>query len=106
MEDSKHKVTLYLPPELHRQLKIQAAVEEQPMSVLAERALQFLLSHPEAVEAAYGRAHRVYHCPECQSALVMRSDKLEVLPRTKAILSDPPTVGDATAAEREVSLVS
>jgi hypothetical protein len=104
MEDSKHKVTLYLPPELHRQLKIKAAVEEQPMSVLAERALQFLLSHPEAVEAAYGRSHRVYHCPECQAPLVMRSDTLEALPRTKAILSDPPL--DEGAGEEREELVS
>lgn len=107
MEDSKHKVTLYLPPELHRQLKIKAAVEEQPMSVLAERALQFLLSHPEAIEAAHGRSHRVYGCPECRTPLVMRSDTLEVVPRTKAILSDSPADG-ATIEEREelVSLVS
>lgn len=103
MEDSKHKVTLYLSPELHRQLKIKAAVDEQPMSALAERALQFLLEHPEAVEAAHGRAHRVYACPECKTSLVMRSDSLEMLPRTKAILSDPPLV--ETASQELVSLV-
>ena len=31
MQD-KQKVTLYLPPELHRELKIKAAVEAEPMS--------------------------------------------------------------------------
>jgi hypothetical protein len=103
MEDSKHKVTLYLPPELHRQLKIKAAVDEQPMSALAERALQFLLEHPEAVEAAHGRAHRVYACPECKTSLVMRSDSLEMLPRTKAILNDPPLT--EAAPQELVSLV-
>ena len=104
MEDSKHKVTLYLPSDLHRQLKIKAAVEEQPMSVLAERALQFLLDHPDAVEATHGRVHRVYQCPECQNSLVLRSDSLESLPRSKAILTDTPL--DAVSEQEREELVS
>lgn len=88
MDDSKHKVTLYLPHELHRQLKIKAAVEELPMSALAERALQYLLDHPEVVEAAYGHTHQVYQCPECTTSLVLRSDALETLPRIKGVLAE------------------
>lgn len=104
MDDSKHKVTLYLPPQLHRQLKIKAAVEEQPMSVLAERALQFMLAHPEAIEATHGRTHRVYQCPECRTAVVLRSDNLETLPRTKAILADAP-IAEAAAGVPESGTV-
>jgi hypothetical protein len=39
---NKQKVTLYIPPELHRKLKIKAAVESEPMSSIAERAIVFL----------------------------------------------------------------
>jgi CHAT domain len=45
-----HKVTLYLPPDLHRQLKIRAAVNSNALSKLAERAIAFYLSHPESVD--------------------------------------------------------
>jgi hypothetical protein len=38
MQD-KHKVTLYLPPELHHQLKLRAAIESEPISAIAEKAL-------------------------------------------------------------------
>lgn len=38
MQD-KQKITLYLPPELHRQLRIRAAVEAEPMSLIVEKAL-------------------------------------------------------------------
>ncbi|AGY57421.1 hypothetical protein [Gloeobacter kilaueensis] len=100
MDDSKHKVTLYLHPELHHQLKITAAIKQEPMSVIAERVLQFFLAHPEVIEASHGHAHRVYQCPECHTSLVLRSDALETLPRTKAVLPDPP-VGEGTAKERE-----
>jgi hypothetical protein len=41
MED-KQKVTLYLTSELHRQLKIKAAVEVETMSTIAERALEYI----------------------------------------------------------------
>lgn len=44
------KVTLYLPPELHRQLKIRAEVDSNALSELAERAIAFYLSHSESVD--------------------------------------------------------
>ncbi|MFH7025198.1 MAG: hypothetical protein ACHBN1_07295 [Heteroscytonema crispum UTEX LB 1556] len=77
---AKQKVTLYLSPELHRRLKIRSAVDSQPMSDLAERALVFYLTNSELVEeveaSSYGRTHRVYSCPNCESSLVLRDGEL------------------------------
>lgn len=72
------KVTLYLPQELHRQLKIRSAVEGEAMSALAERALEFYLSHSDVVEehSAHGHTHRVYSCPGCSESVVMREGSL------------------------------
>ncbi len=49
MQD-KQKVTLYLPPGVHRQLKIRAAIDEESMSGLVEKAIAFYLKYPEKVE--------------------------------------------------------
>jgi len=53
------------------------------MSELAERALYFYLANPEIVEeleaSAYGRTHRVYSCPTCESPLVLRDGELVAL---------------------------
>ncbi|MDZ7962821.1 MAG: hypothetical protein RMY34_33975 [Aulosira sp. DedQUE10] len=80
---TKQKVTLYLSPELHRRLKIRSAVDSEPMSELAERALFFYLSNSELVEeieaSTYGRTHRVYSCPNCESSLVLRDGELITL---------------------------
>lgn len=76
---TKQKVTLYLSPELHRKLKIRSAVDSEPMSELAERALFFYLTNPELVdelEASFGRTHRVYSCPSCESSLALRDGEL------------------------------
>ncbi|MDX2271509.1 MAG: hypothetical protein NW237_06100 [Cyanobacteriota bacterium] len=73
---SKQKVTLYLSPELHRNLKIRAAVEMEAMSVMAERALSFYLDHPDMIENAFGRSHQVHYCPECSQPLVLRQGEL------------------------------
>ncbi len=77
---TKQKVTLYLSPELHRKLKIRSAVDSEPMSELAERALVFYLANSELVEevetSSYGRTHRVYSCPSCDSSLVLRDREL------------------------------
>lgn len=90
MQD-KHKVTLYIPPELHRQLKIRSAVDSEPMSAIAERAIVFYLTHPELVdelEMSHGRSHRVYNCPECSSNLVMEEGEMVSLSEQPALLSD------------------
>jgi hypothetical protein len=90
----KQKVTLYLPPELHRELKIKSAVETEPMSVIAERALAFYLQHPEVVEEVeehtHGIAHQVYSCPACTSAVILRDSELVTLKQHPALLSDEP----------------
>ncbi|NES99379.1 MAG: hypothetical protein F6K62_04410 [Sphaerospermopsis sp. SIO1G2] len=80
---TKQKVTLYLSPELHRRLKIRSAVDSETMSDLAERALDFYLTNSEIVEefeeSSYGRTHRVYSCPTCESSLVIRNGELVTL---------------------------
>ncbi len=76
---AKQKVTLYLSPELHRRLKIRAAIDSEPMSELAERAIVFYLTHPEVIdeiEAEYGQTHRVYACPECTTSVVIRNEEM------------------------------
>ncbi|MEY3870901.1 MAG: hypothetical protein ACRCT1_08285 [Microcoleaceae cyanobacterium] len=90
MQD-KQKVTLYLPPELHRQLKIKAAVDSEPMSALAERAIDFYLGHPdvvEEVEGSFGQTYRVYSCPECTGSVVMRDGELVSLKNQPTVLTD------------------
>ncbi|MDX2212209.1 MAG: hypothetical protein SFY66_02860 [Oculatellaceae cyanobacterium bins.114] len=90
MQD-KTKVTLYLPPELHRQLKIRAAVEAEPMSAIAERAIVFYLTHPgvvDEVEMSHGRTHQVYSCPGCESPLVLREGEMVALQEQSAVLVD------------------
>lgn len=72
------KVTLYLPQELHRQLKIRSAVDGEPMSALAQRALAFYLDNSEVVDefSGYGFTHRVYSCPSCSESVVLQEDQL------------------------------
>ncbi|MGB8701951.1 MAG: hypothetical protein WCD18_21250 [Thermosynechococcaceae cyanobacterium] len=102
MQD-KQKVTLYLPPELHRELKIKAAVETEPMSAIAERALAFYLHHSEAVEeveaSAFGNTHQVYSCPECASSVILRANELTSLKRQPGILGDEGLPVQATPSE-------
>lgn len=88
---SKQKVTLYIPPQLHRKLKIKAAVESEPMSSLAERAIVFYLNNPEVVdemEASHGQTHRVYSCPECANSAVIREGELVSLKNQPSVLTE------------------
>lgn len=81
-EQKATKVTLYLPPDLHRQLKIRSAVDGEAMSAIAERAIDFYLTHSEVVEgleAAYGQGHRIHSCPKCSTSVVMREGELKQL---------------------------
>ena len=90
MQD-KQKVTLYLPPGLHRQLKIRAAVDSDSMSAMVERAIVFYLRHPELVEemeASYGKTHRVYACPECSSSVVLKDGEMVSLQSQPSILAE------------------
>jgi hypothetical protein len=90
MQD-KQKVTLYLSPELHRQLKIRAAIDSEPMSAIAERAIIFYLDNPEIVgeiEAAYGQTHRVYSCPECRGSVLIQQGELVSLTKQPGVLPE------------------
>ncbi|WP_315791015.1 hypothetical protein [Fischerella sp. JS2] len=86
---NKQKVTLYLSPELHRKLKIRSAIDSEPMSDLAERALVFYLANSELVDevAIYGKTHRVYTCPNCESSLVIRDGELVGLGKQPGVIS-------------------
>ena len=90
MQD-KQKITLYIKSELHRQLKIRAAVDSEPMSSIAERAILFYLENPEVVvesDSVYGQTHRVYTCPDCTSSLVIREGELLSLKSQPSVLVD------------------
>lgn len=90
MQD-KQKVTLYIPPVLHRQLKIKAALDAESMSALVEKAVVFFLEHPEMVEegeASHGSVHQVHICPECESALVMREGQMVALKNQPSVVTD------------------
>ena len=70
----KQKVTLYLPPGLYRQLKIKAAIEQESMSAMVQKAISFYLKYPEKVEqqeASNVKTHQIHICPECEAVLVM-----------------------------------
>lgn len=76
MQD-KQKVTLYLSSDLHRQLKIRAAIDQDPMSDLAQKAISFYLSFPDIVESAgVGHTHQIYNCPECTQSVVFKTGEL------------------------------
>ena len=114
MQD-KQKVTLYIPPELHRRLKIKAAVDSEPMSAIVERAVVLYLDHPEIRElpsTSYGRTHRVHSCPDCNSSLVMKDGELTslkgqptMLPEEKLQVLRVPSVKGSTESPGEEELV-
>jgi hypothetical protein len=101
MQD-KQKVTLYMPPGIHRQLRIRSAIDAESMSAIVERAIDFYLKHPDTVDAeeksAYGRTHQVHICPECDAAMVMRDGQMMSLKDQPSVLTDEsslPLVGDS-----------
>ncbi|HEY9844858.1 MAG TPA: hypothetical protein V6D03_01545 [Candidatus Caenarcaniphilales bacterium] len=103
MQD-KQKVTLYLPLELHRQLKIRAAVDLEPMSAIAEQAIGFYLAHSEVVEEVeasqgIGSAHQVYTCPECANPMVLRSGDTVSLKGQPSVLSEEELTVQAVNSE-------
>lgn len=96
MQD-KQKVTLYLPPGIHRQLRIRSAIDTESMSAIVERAIDFYLKHPEIIDAedasSYGKTHQVHICPECDAAMVMRDGQMVSLKNQPSVLNneDVPT---------------
>lgn len=84
-EQKATKVTLYLPPDLHRQLKVRSALDGEAMSAIAERAIDFYLSHSEVVDEGsglYGQTHRVHACPACSTSLVVQEGELATVKET------------------------
>jgi hypothetical protein len=87
----KQKVTLYLAPELHRKLKIKAAIDTESMSAMVEKALSFYLTHPERVEEVEGshkNTYQVHLCPECNAPLVVRDGNAVSLKTQPSIIDE------------------
>ncbi len=95
----KQKVTLYLPPTLHRQLKVKAAIDTDSMSAIVEKAIGFYLKHPEAVEEVesnYGKTHQVHICPECDGAMVLRDGEMVSLRDQPSVVDEElPLIGES-----------
>jgi hypothetical protein len=87
MED-KQKVTLYLPPQLHRQLKIRSAVDADSMSNIVEKAVDFYLKHSEVVDGIelHGATHQIYNCPECDRSVVIKDGEMVALGQQPGLL--------------------
>ncbi len=93
----KQKVTLYLPPRLHRQLKIRAAVDTDSMSAMVERAVHFYLKYPEVVAeteaTSHGETYQVHTCPSCDSSLINRDGEMVLLENQPGILAEDVPLG-------------
>ena len=89
MED-KQKVTLYLPQQLHRQLKIRSAVDADSMSNIVEKAVEFYLNHSDVVDGVelHGLTHQVYNCPECEHPVVIRDGEMVALGQQPGLLNE------------------
>ncbi|MEO1522623.1 MAG: hypothetical protein AAFU78_17840 [Cyanobacteria bacterium J06633_2] len=103
----KTKVTLYIPPDLHRKLKVKSAVEAEPMSTIAEQAIVFYLNHPDVVDEARAEqqnSHRVHSCPECSSNFLFQKGEVVALVEQPGVIEDdgqleiPADIGGAVVA--------
>ena len=99
MEELKpSKVTLYLPSETHRQLKIHSAIEGEAMSSIAQRAIDFYLSKSDLVinglQDSKGQTHRIYDCPCCTAPLVLKDTALVEVVKLSSC-SDSPTLTES-----------
>lgn len=109
MQD-KQKVTLYLPPGIHRQLRIRSAIDVESMSSIVEKAIEFYLKHPDKVEAedesTFGKTHQVHICPECDAAMVMRDGQMVSLKNQPSILTEdfPLDVIETVPAQGEMPI--
>ena len=96
---AKQKVTFYLTPEIHRRLKIRSAIDSEPMSDLAEKAISFYLTHPEMVEEVetiHGRTHQLYACPECATTVVVKDGEMVAIGSQNGVLNEQLTVAQVT----------
>ena len=106
---AKQKVTFYLTPEIHRRLKIRSAIDSEPMSELAEKAIGFYLTHPEMVEEVetiHGRTHQLYACPECATTVVVKDGEMVAIGSQSGVLNEQLTVAQvipgAAAGQEEL----
>lgn len=89
---TKQKITLYIPPELHRKLKIKAAVDIESMSALVEKAIAFYMQFPDKVDeirsSVHGQTHQIHMCPDCDSPIVMRDGEMVSLSSRTVTVED------------------
>ena len=89
---TKQKITLYIPPELHRKLKIKAAVDIESMSALVEKAIAFYMQFPDKVDeirsSVHGQTHQIHMCPDCDSPIVMRDGEMVSLSNRAVTVED------------------
>ncbi len=82
VKQTKQKVTLYLPDELHRQFKIRSAIDGETMSLMAQRAIEFYLDNVDLLGGSsddYGQSHRIHACPKCAASVAMKGDRLTLI---------------------------
>ena len=102
----KQKVTHYIPPELHRHLKIRAAVDGKSMSTLVEKAITFYLHHSDVVEeteAVTGKTYQVHTCPDCQSSFVIKDGETVSLKNQPSFIQEDFTEGFAEEFSLELA---
>lgn len=112
MQD-KSKLTLYVPRELHRKLKIKAAVDDEAMSSIVERAIVFYLTHPHVVDEveaslgamSHGQTHRVYNCPGCEGSYVIRDGEMVSLMSQAEIVQDGSELADRVSVTQPSEMV-
>ena len=70
-----------------------------------ERAIAFYLKYPEKIEetesAAYGKAHQVHVCPECDAAVVLREGQMVSLKDQPSVVTEdfPLDVRESVSAQ-------
>ena len=101
----KQKITLYVSPSLHRQLKIRSAIDTESMSAVVEKAISFYLHNPEVVEEItenlYGKTHQVHICPECDAAVVLKNGEMVSLKSQPGVIDEefPLEIGEKVNAQ-------
>jgi plasmid stability protein len=108
---SKQKVTLYIPPELHRQLKIRAAIDTESMSAMVEKALAFYLQNPEKVEeieSNRSNTHQIHICPECDTVMSLKDGRMVSLKNQPTVIDEelPMKVREKVNSQGEEKLVT
>lgn len=79
---AKQKITLYISDDLHKQFKIRSVIDGETMSSIAQRAIEFYLANPEAVDdsgTVHGQTHRIHACPKCAAPVALRDDGLALI---------------------------